>query len=98
MASASGGPPPSGDQGITPKTTNNNKNNENSNKGAAAAAIGGDKDKDKGKKYADITKKKGDTWLTLSMFRENSSISYNLSKKERADLLLNSLKNPKKNV
>ena len=78
MASASGGPLPTegrGVNGVKPKTTAN-KNKEETNKEAAAAAGGRDKEKVKGKKYADITKKKGDNWLPLNMFREDNTIMH----------------------
>ena len=85
MASASGGqqPPDKGMEGI-PKPPSSNVGSTGTTKKAA--------------KYADITKKKGDNWLTFHLFREDQSISYNLSKKDRANLLFKRLKIPPQNV
>ena len=87
IRSASGGqkPPDKGQEGI-PKPPSSNAESNTGTKNTANT------------KYADITKKKGDNWLTFHLFREDQSISYNLSKKDRANLLFKRLKIPPQNV
>ena len=87
MAAKSGGHGDTGSgpgPGAIPRTNINTNNSE----AAAEAATN----------YAAMAKKEGDKWLALRLYRENSSISYNLSKKERATLLFRRLKIPPGNV